>query len=56
MPHSYFVSSFLLLLLSVKKQSCHQKCNTPSGRYLNSTVLKSCPDKMPYDVPNYVMN
>ena len=30
-----------------------KKCNIPSGRYLNSTVLKSCPDKMPYDVPNY---
>ncbi len=29
------------------------KCKVPSGRYINATVLNSCPDKMPYDVPNY---
>ena len=29
------------------------KCNVPSGRYINETVLKSCPDKMPYDVPSF---
>lgn len=29
------------------------KCGIPSGRYINSTVLKSCPNKMPYDVPSY---
>jgi hypothetical protein len=30
-----------------------RKCNVPKGRYINETVLKSCPDKMPYDVPNF---
>lgn len=53
---------FTLLLFSIiivglfsctEKTASSSKCKVPSGRYINSTVLKNCPNKMPYDVPSY---
>jgi hypothetical protein len=55
-----FLSSLILFagIISCKQAATStgtdgHKCNVPSGRYINSTVLKSCPGKMPYDVPSY---
>jgi hypothetical protein len=38
---------------STTTETASSKCIVPSGRYINSTVLKDCPGKMPYDIPSY---
>lgn len=48
-----FLTCSVVLLL----QACKPEGNTPgtampSGRYINMTVLKGCPDKMPSDIPS----
>jgi len=56
MKFQLLVSSLIIVGLFACKEKATTssgKCNAPSGRYINSTVLKGCPNKMPYDVPSY---
>lgn len=51
------ITSLFLLACACKSGISHDPCSaitfTPSGRYINTTVLDKCPGQMPGDVPHF---
>ncbi|HJW31064.1 MAG TPA: hypothetical protein VJ508_17680 [Saprospiraceae bacterium] len=47
------IASALFFFACKENKAPEPTCAAPSGKYVNATVLKNCPAKMPYDVPNF---